>query len=189
MRSLIRLVTVLIGLGGISAIGYGLMKVGNAQGYAPEQPIAFSHALHAGEYQIPCLYCHFGAERSRHAGIPPSNVCMNCHRELQVESRAVQLLKEAYAQGRPIRWIQVHDLPDFVTFNHARHVRVAGLACQSCHGPVEEMELVRQHASLSMGWCIACHRELGATVDVDRDALEVPETRATGGLDCSKCHY
>lgn len=188
MRATTLLLLFLLAAGGFAFSGFVLHQVGNSIGYAPEQPIAFSHALHAGEKEIPCLYCHFGAEHSRHAGIPPANVCMNCHRELRVQSRDIALLKEAYAQHRPIAWTRVHDLPDFVTFNHARHVRVAGLACQACHGPVETMTRLRQHAPLTMGWCIDCHRELGATIlarTPDTDAHD----RALGGMDCAKCHY
>lgn len=170
---------------------------GNHQGYSPEQPIAYSHRLHAGELKIDCLYCHFAAERGRHAGIPPAGVCMNCHRTVtapaidqRAENKAakaeereprllvspeIQKLYDALAldekrqrdperQPQPIAWVQVHRLPDFVYFDHRNHV-AGGVTCQQCHGPIETMERVRQHATLSMGWCITCHRQQKATLD------------------------
>ena len=170
---------------------YAFQRVGVAQGYAPEQPIAFSHALHAGEYQIPCLYCHFGAEKSRHAGIPPSGVCMNCHTRLKVQTREIAKLKEAVAQDRALRWIKIHNLPDFVYFDHSRHVG-AGVDCGECHGAVETMARVRQEAPLTMGWCLECHRTRGITeLPRPMTAGEVPsEGRpSVGGQDCQKCHY
>lgn len=186
---------------------------GNQQGYEPVQPIRYSHRLHAGELQIPCLYCHFAAGKSRHAGIPPANVCMNCHRfvtapmgamraedELavkekraprQVVSPELQKLYEALALGtgmqrdasrtpHPIAWVKVHNLPDFVYFDHRAHVN-AGLTCQQCHGPVETMERVRQVADLSMGWCVNCHREANRT--------GISGKRVEASTNCSTCHY
>jgi nitrate reductase gamma subunit len=172
-----------------------LHRVGSSQGYAPAQPIAFSHRLHAGVNQIPCLYCHFAAERSRHAGIPPLNVCMNCHSKLKLASAELQKLKEAVAQDRPIRWVKIHNLPDFVYFNHSQHVVVAKLACQRCHGPVETMNRVAQQAPLTMGWCIGCHRSEGVLPPgVHPGAASGmwaswKPGRGMGGQDCSKCHY
>ena len=149
-----------------------LSRVGISQGYQPLQPIAFSHRLHAGDAQVPCLYCHFGATRSRHAGIPPSAVCMNCHALLANETEELRKLKDAVEQRRPLAWTKVHNLPDFVYFNHSQHVN-ASVACQDCHGHVERMSEVEQVAPLTMGWCLDCHRQ-----------------RATAaGLDCGKCHY
>jgi hypothetical protein len=192
---------VLVGLFGLvllavaGALGvHALSRVGVSQGYAPEQPIDFSHALHAGsgpeQFQIPCLYCHFGAERSRHAGIPPASVCMNCHREIAKPSIELERLKLAVAQDRPIEWKLIHKLPDFAFFSHRQHVG-GGVACQDCHGPVETMERVHQESPLTMGWCIDCHRQRGITEFSPRAqtaAAAVQET-AVGGLDCSKCHY
>lgn len=173
-------------LGAVSWAGVQqLRSVGRFQGYSPEQPIPYSHKLHAGEYRIECLYCHFGAEKSRHAGIPPLNVCMNCHREIDKKSRALTRLKEAWAQGRPIRWIKIHNLPDFVYFSHRQHMAPAArgdLECQDCHGPIETMEQVRQHAPLTMGWCLDCHQEKGITEfsepEVARAAAEHAERAA-----------
>ena len=203
------LALVLMGTGGWAGIRT-LQRVGRFQGYAPEQPIAYSHKLHAGEYQMECLYCHFGAEKSRHAGIPPLNVCMNCHREIDKQTRGLSRLKEAYAQDRPVRWIKIHNLPDFVYFSHRQHMgpgATGDLVCQDCHGPVETMERVRQHAPLTMGWCLECHQEKGITEFSDgiettmkAQHAEIADgsgsgaeprgpRRPVGGMDCAKCHY
>ena len=177
-----------------------LSLVGVHQGYAPEQPVAFSHKLHAGEIRIPCLYCHFAATTSRHAGIPPAGVCMNCHGLLQKETADIAKLKEAVAQNRPIEWVKVHNLPDFVYFNHSQHV-LAAVACQECHGPVESMVRVRQDRSLTMGWCLDCHRQAGAAPQAalasavafadttHGPAKALHPSRPLPGLDCGKCHY
>jgi nitrate reductase gamma subunit len=178
----------MIAVVGILLIG-GLRRVGVSEGYAPAQPIAFSHRLHAGTYHVPCLYCHFAAEKSRHAGIPPAGVCMNCHRQLKVASGPLEKLKEAVSQARSIRWTKVHNLPDFVYFNHSQHVN-AGVACQRCHGPVETMDRVRQVSPLTMGWCLGCHRQEGVMPPSQRPAAtRTGGPAASGGLDCGKCHY
>jgi cytochrome c7-like protein len=159
-------------------VATALSRVGIHRGYAPEQPIAFSHKGHAGDSQIPCLYCHFGAKTSRHAGIPPVNVCMNCHGLLETQTREIEKLKEFVQRGQPIAWIRVHNLPDFVHFDHSEHV-ISGVACQSCHGRVQSMVRITQDAPLTMGWCIACHRS--------RQNLDSRTPAAN--LDCGKCHY
>ena len=191
----------------------------NNQGYAPEQPIAYSHRLHAGELAIDCLYCHYGAERGRHAGIPSSSVCMNCHSiiasgfdaTLMESERAetegaepVQLVSPELqklfdyagwnpdpmaanaetAPARPIPWQRIHQLPDFAYFDHSVHV-AAEQACETCHGPVQSMERMRQDQNLSMGWCINCHRENEATptsLAPDNDLHRHVST------DCVTCH-
>jgi nitrate reductase gamma subunit len=162
-------------------------RVGVSQGYEPAQPIAFSHRIHAGDYRIACQYCHFAAEKSRHAGIPPESVCMNCHGKLKVTSAEMEKLKEAVSQRRPIRWARIHQLPDFVFFSHSQHVRGGRVACQRCHGPVETMERVRQEEPLVMGWCLDCHRREGVAPAAQRGGRQVHP--AIGGLDCGKCHY
>jgi hypothetical protein len=166
----------------------GLPRVGVHQGYAPEQPIAFSHQLHAGASQIPCLYCHFNATRSRHAGIPPTSVCMNCHAMLSKRSREIEKLLEAAQQRRPIAWVTVHALPDFVYFNHARHL-LAGVACTACHGPVESMTRVRQEAPLTMGWCLDCHRQRVAWQENPHGRENGRLVAGSRSLECSSCHY
>lgn len=156
------------------------------QNYEPVQPIEYSHAIHAGQFQIPCEYCHDGASRSRHAGIPPAERCMNCHAQIPGRSprgRAdLAKVAEAVRTKRPIRWVRVNRLPDYAYFDHGWHVR-ANVACQSCHGPVETMARVRQDQPLTMGWCLDCHRQtnerLGADAGVERQA----------STDCSVCHY
>ncbi|GAB2783091.1 c-type cytochrome [Rhabdobacter roseus] len=178
----------------------GAFNVGVQQGYAPKQPIAFSHKLHAGDYKIDCNYCHTGASRSRSAHIPSANICMNCHGVIKKESPEIQKIYEAIENDRPIEWVRVHNLPDLAYFNHAQHVNVGGLQCQQCHGEIEKMEVVQQRSSLTMGWCIDCHRKTDVNTkgnayydnlvqlhgQENKGALKVADI---GGLECSKCHY
>lgn len=161
--------------GGLCAYVYGLMNnqivVGYNKGYMPDQPIPFSHELHAGQYKMDCRYCHTGAESTRHASVPSLNICMNCHTTIDANgSEAIAKLRKAYEEGKPIFWNKVNLLPDHVKFNHSPHV-LAGKDCKECHGPVETMEKVYQYESLSMGFCVNCHRENEAPTD------------------CSTCHY
>jgi len=174
----------------VALAAWELSRVGVHQGYAPIQPIAFSHKLHAGDYQVSCMYCHEGARTSRHAGIPSLNVCMNCHGLLTRQTTEIERLKEAVQQRRAIAWTRVHNLPDFVYFNHSQHV-IGGVACQDCHGPVQTMERVRQDKALTMGWCIACHRARGPELQLARQAtLGRGDPHAPfPGLDCGKCHF
>jgi len=136
---------------------YALAPAKN-QGYAPAQPIPFSHKLHAGKYNIPCMYCHVAAEKSRHATVPAMNICLNCHRMVKTDSPFIQDLTKHYNEGKPIQWIKVHDLPEFTYFNHKRHI-ARGVQCQTCHGEVQTMDRVQQFAPLTMGWCVNCHRQ------------------------------
>lgn len=161
-----------------AALLVGCNVVGNQQGYEPEQPIAYSHAVHAGRLQIDCLYCHFGAERSRHAGVPPAQVCMNCHSQIKRDAPDVQKIDAAVESGTPIAWTRVHRFPDHAYFDHSRHVAVAAIQCQSCHGPVETMTRVRQVGSMSMGFCLDCHRK-----------SERSGNGPAASTDCSTCHY
>lgn len=154
-------------------------SIGYNQDYAPEQPIAFSHKLHAGQYQVPCLYCHTSVERSNHATVPSLNVCMNCHLVVATDKPAIQKLSDAYNDGKSMNWVKVHMLPDHVKFNHKRHVKTLAkdpmnrqMACKTCHGEVQTMDRVKQVSNLSMGWCVNCHRK--------------PENKAP--LNCSTCH-
>jgi len=132
------------------------------EGYKPKQPVAFSHKMHAGKQKIPCLYCHASAERSRHATVPSANVCMNCHAVVRTDRPDIQKLTELYNADKPIPWVRVHRVPDYVYFSHRWHV-AKGFPCQKCHGPVEKMDEVRQVSSLKMGWCVDCHRQNGAS--------------------------
>ena len=177
---LLALVVCLVALAGCKEQEY-LPNAGYNNGYQPKQPIPFSHKLHAGDNKIPCLYCHTTADKSNHATVPALNVCMNCHRGVAVTSPWIKQLTEAYESGRSIEWKKVHMLPDFVRFNHRRHVNRVDqqtgeskpISCQTCHGQIEEMEVIHQEASLSMGWCVNCHRK--------------PENNAP--TNCSTCHY
>lgn len=160
------------------------------QGYAPEQPIPFSHKLHAGDNKIPCLYCHSGAEKSRHASVPSMNVCMNCHSVVKLDSPHIQKLRNAFEQGKPIEWVRVHELPDYVYFPHKRHV-AKGIACETCHGNVKEMDRIEQKAALTMGWCMECHR--GQTTPKHVLAKVYPGVKNPQGpvapVNCSTCHH
>ncbi len=139
-------------------------------GYKPDQPIAFSHKLHAGEMEISCQYCHNTARRAASAGIPPGNLCMGCHKIVGNGKPEVQKVRDAYKNKKAVEWVKVHDLPDFVRFTHKRHVQ-SGVDCASCHGDVKKMTVAEQVAPLQMGWCIDCHSEKGAKKD------------------CETCHY
>ena len=204
--------------------GY-LMQVGIDQGYAPIQPIHYSHKIHAGANQIECKYCHSSARVSKHSGIPSLNVCMNCH-EYIAEYNGEEDLENGYTKDfytneikklysavgwdeenqvytgntKPVKWVRIHNLPDFVYFNHAQHAQVAKIECQTCHGPVEEMEIMYQYSPLTMGWCIDCHRE--SNVDKDNEyyqkvhdelskkyGVEKLTVAQLGGIECAKCHY
>ena len=178
----------------------GLYSIGIQQGYAPKQPIAYSHKLHAGQYKIDCNYCHTGVNKGKSAHIPAANICMNCHGVIKKESPEIQKIYAAIEQNRPIEWIRVHNLPDLAYFNHAQHVNVGNVQCQSCHGEIQKMEVVEQRSSLTMGWCIDCHRktEVNTKDNAYYDklvALHRKETKEPlkvaniGGLECSKCHY
>ena len=214
-----------------SAIGLGRQR-----GYQPEQPIYFSHKVHAGVNQINCLYCHNSAWEGRHAGIPTLNICMNCHKSISAYEKGPKIVDEdgkeingtreieklyQYAgftpgpgatwdpsKGKSPEWIKIHNLPDHVYFNHAQHTRVGGVACQSCHGNIQEMDKVYQSAELSMGWCVNCHRESKVAFnyndstgnkfysiyekfhnDIKSGKMDSVSVKDIGGLECQKCHY
>jgi hypothetical protein len=181
-------------------------------GYQPVQPIKFPHDLHAGAMKIQCQYCHSGAYKSKNASIPSLNVCMNCHKTVKTESPEIHKIYDALGydpqtqkydstKATPIQWVRIHNLPDFVYFNHSQHVKVAGLKCQQCHGPVQTMKEVYQYSPLTMKWCIQCHKR--TNVDFKGNAyytnLEQVHTllsqgkkvtaAAMGGIECGKCHY
>jgi cytochrome c2 len=182
-----------------------LYTVGVQQGYAPAQPIAFSHQLHAGQYEMQCQYCHTGVEIGKSANIPSANICMNCHAHIQNVggkegiSPEIQKIYNAVDNNQPIEWVRIHNLPDLSYFNHAQHVAVGGVECQTCHGPIEEMEVVYQHSSLTMGWCIDCHRQTDIKsagneyydklVQLHSESKNALKVKDIGGLECAKCHY
>ncbi len=141
----------------IVLIGYATSPETTNIGYAPDQPVPYSHALHVGELGLDCRYCHSGVEIGAKATIPPTQTCMNCHAGIKTKSDALEPVFASYATGMPLEWVRVHDLPDFVYFDHSAHVR-RGVGCVSCHGRVDQMEVVSQVATLGMGWCLDCHR-------------------------------
>jgi len=207
------------------AYGY-MMQIGVDQGYMPVQPIHYSHKIHSGANQIECQYCHSSARVSKHSGIPSLNVCMNCHENI-AEYNGEEDLEKGYTKEfytneikklykavgwneetqsytgdtEPVKWVRIHNLPDFVYFNHAQHVSVAGVDCNKCHGPVEEMEILYQYSSLTMGWCIDCHRDSNVKVKDNEYYTKIHEELSKkygveeltiaqmGGLECGKCHY
>ena len=146
-------------------------------GRGPQQPIEFSHQIHAGKLGMDCLYCHTGASKSAIANIPAVGTCMGCHKIAASDRPEIQKLTKYYDEGKPIEWVEIHRLPDHVKFNHKAHVR-AGFACQDCHGPVQEMARVYQYSSLKMGWCVSCHRQ----------NLDNPKYPAAS-MDCLVCHH
>lgn len=127
-------------------------------GYRPEQPVAYSHKLHADDLGLDCRYCHNFVEFSPHANIPPTQTCMNCHKIILPDSEKLLPIRESWAQKLPMNWVRVHELPDFAYFNHSAHLN-AGVGCASCHGNVAQMEVVAQNQPLSMSWCLDCHRD------------------------------
>jgi mono/diheme cytochrome c family protein len=206
------------------AYGY-LMQIGVDQGYEPVQPIHYSHRIHAGDNGIDCKYCHSAARVSKHSNIPSLNVCMNCHKNISevAETTATEEHSKAFydqqiaklydavgwdkslqkytGKTKPVKWVRIHNLPDHVYFNHSQHVSVAGVECQTCHGPVEEYEFQKQFAPLTMGWCINCHRETNVKVEDNAYYKKIHEELSKkygvsqltaaqmGGLECGKCHY
>ncbi len=177
-----------------------LFAVGVQKGYAPKQPIAFSHQLHAGLYEIDCQYCHTGVRKSKSANIPSANICMNCHSAIKTESPEIQKIYAAIENDKPIEWVRIHNLPDLAYFNHSQHVQVGKLECENCHGEIKEMEVVQQASLLTMGWCIDCHRKTNVAakgneyydklVELhDAESKEALKVEDIGGLECAKCHY
>ncbi|KPM46640.1 c-type cytochrome [Jiulongibacter sediminis] len=193
-------IIVLFLLFGAKATFDGLYGIGVHQGYAPTQPIPFSHKLHAGEMEISCAYCHTGVYKGKQAGIPSASICMNCHNTIKQGSPNIQKIYAAIENDQPIEWVRVHNLPDLAYFNHSQHTAVAGLDCENCHGEIPQMEVVQQRHSLTMGWCIDCHREtdVNSKGNAYYDALLEAHNAASsenmkvediGGLECARCHY
>jgi hypothetical protein len=145
----------------VGALGAALVYLAQPEqvdtGYTPVQPVAYSHKIHAGNLGLDCTYCHYTVDKSRFAAVPPTEVCMNCHARVKEKSPKLQMVRESYATGRPIPWVAVHRLPDYVYFNHQAHV-TAGVSCVSCHGRIDQMTEVRQVQPMSMAFCLECHR-------------------------------
>ena len=209
---------ILIGtVGFLFWLGSNAIQLGRQQGYQPTQPIRFSHQLHAGKHKIDCQYCHTSAAKGKHSGIPTLNTCMNCHKNVQKgpEYGTEEIAKIYDAVGwdvktmaytkpaKPIEWVRIHNLPDHVYFNHAQHVVAGKVACQTCHGPIQEMKEVKQFAPLSMGWCVNCHRQTEVQFasnnyystyeklheDLKNKKIDKVTVEKIGGTECAKCHY
>jgi mono/diheme cytochrome c family protein len=194
-----------------------MLGIGVYSQYQPEQPIAFSHKVHAGENGVDCNYCHSSARNSKHSGIPSANVCMNCHTYINegtiTGTSEISKIYDAigfdpdtrtYIEGydqKPIKWVRIHNLPDLSYFNHSQHVVAGKVECQTCHGPIEEMDVVYQHAELTMGWCIDCHRTSEVAMEGNEYYTELHTqlkekykgekitVDKIGGIECAKCHY
>lgn len=149
--------------------------------YQPVQPIAFSHKVHAGDNDIQCIYCHYGAEKGRHANIPPVNLCLNCHSQIKKDSSEIAKIRQALKDKKPVGWVKVNHFPDYAYFNHSQHVKVGKVSCSECHGNVESMGRIKQVSELNMGMCLDCHRSKGIAPPNDH--------KSKAGGDCARCHY
>ncbi|MEJ6736591.1 MAG: c-type cytochrome [Flavobacteriales bacterium] len=229
-KGIVATIVIVLFFGGLVNLMDGAFTIGVHEGYKPEQPIKFSHKIHAGDDKIDCNYCHSGARHSKSSGIPSLNLCMNCHKAIDgsdgkvftyngEQYSMVEEIKKIYEHldydpetgeygdnTTPVKWIKVHNLPDHVFFSHAQHVTVGEQKCQTCHGPVEEMDVVEQYSALTMKWCIECHQETSVVTkdngyydDMhDRMTPEFKEkvlddgtltVQEIGGWECAKCHY
>jgi cytochrome c553 len=186
----------------VNAIAFG-----RSRDYSPDQPVKFSHAVHAGQNKTDCNYCHYSARSSKTAGIPPGNVCLNCHFLVKSGTRSgvteINKVTGAYDSGKAIEWIRIYRLPDFVFFSHAQHVTVGGISCEACHGDVKTMDRLYQVPDLSMGWCLKCHdtRKVNLTneyyktyfsgfyEDFQAGKIDSVMVSVTGGRNCGNCHY
>lgn len=209
-------VSIIVIIGYLGKISwYGMMGIGVYEGYAPEQPIFFSHKIHAGQNGINCVYCHSGVEKSKISNVPSANVCMNCHKGIQegtitgkteiakiYEALDYNPQKDTYGPNpKPIKWVKVHQLPEHAYFNHSQHVTVGKQECTTCHGPVAEMDTLRQFTPLTMGWCIDCHRKTEVKMEGNPYYTKLHEelkktygkkpitVSMMGGIECGKCHY
>ena len=164
----------------VLTVGWAAQPDRFAKGYAPEQPIPFSHQLHAETLRIPCQYCHSGADRSRVAGVPSVDLCMGCHAVTKTDRPGIQQLTKIYETGAPLEWQRVHTLPDHVFFDHRPHV-YAGIVCQACHGEVQTMTVLTREMGMRMGNCLGCHRDPRAALPADSKIIE-------GAEHCAACH-
>jgi mono/diheme cytochrome c family protein len=228
-KEFVAIIVIILFFGGLVALMDGAFTIGVHQGYKPEQPIKFSHKVHAGDNKIDCNYCHSSARHSKTSGIPSLNVCMNCHKYVDGGENNFMYNGEEYPMAEeikkiykhldydpatqkygdnptPVKWIKVHNLPDHVYYSHEQHVTAGKQKCQTCHGPVEEMDVVEQHSSLTMKWCIECHQNTKVSTK-DNGYYDDMHARMTdeykekvlgdgsltvdeiGGWECAKCHY
>jgi hypothetical protein len=160
---LVALAAMLGGAGLTFAVWYYGSPWNTQVGYAPVQPVAYSHKLHAGEMGIDCRYCHANIERSQEAMIPPTQTCMGCHAVIKTDSVRLQPVRDSWSSDKPLEWVRIHKLPEHAYFDHSVHLAV-GVGCASCHGRVDQMEVVRQDQPLSMSWCLDCHRDPGKAI-------------------------
>jgi hypothetical protein len=183
------------------------IKLGRSQNYAPDQPIKFSHKVHAGDNKIDCKYCHTTVEYGKSAGIPAMELCMNCHVLVREGTRSgkfeIAKVVEANETKTPVEWVRIHNLPDHVFFSHAQHVGVGKVDCKQCHGDVQNMDIVKQNSDLSMGWCINCHRDTKVNFkdnayydnymklhdQIKSGKLDTVRAVNIGANDCMRCHY
>ena len=188
----------------IFAVWYWFSPEFRVVGYQPEQPVPYSHRLHVGELGLDCRYCHTNVEVSAHANVPPTQTCMNCHSQIKTESLKLLPVRKSWATGEPIEWVNVHHLPDYVNFSHAVHVN-SGVGCETCHGRIDQMEVVKQAEPLSMGWCLDCHRQpelylrpqdkittMGYVQPahfVERNLERIRREGIRPPTNCSACHY
>lgn len=203
LPTLAAIAALLIGAGIVGFFWYFGSPKYTDVGYRPHQPVAYSHKLHAGDLGIDCRYCHSNVEVSPNANVPPTQTCMNCHTLILPNSEKLLKVRESWATKQPIEWIRVHDLPDYVYFNHAAHLN-AGVGCASCHGNVARMEEVMQVEPLSMSWCLQCHRDPINAIrpksevtnmnwtppanQAEFAAQKIKEMRINPPVDCSGCH-
>jgi hypothetical protein len=191
----------------VKMIATAAIDLGRSKNYAPDQPIKFSHKVHAGANKIDCKYCHSTAEYSKSAGIPAMELCMNCHVLVREGARSgkfeIAKVVEANETKKPVAWIRLHNLPDHVFFSHAQHVSIAKVDCKQCHGAVAEMDIMKQTSDLSMGWCINCHRQTKVNFkdnhyydnymklhdDVKAGKIDTVRAVNIGANDCMRCHY
>ncbi len=164
MRKKIAILALLGYFGAVLLLVAGLAYLWYRTDPAPEQPIAFPHTVHAGKLRMPCTFCHVFAGKSRHAGVPPVQRCMDCHRAIATDREEIKKLTRYYEEKKPIEWKRVYAVPDFITFSHKRHIK-AGLECAACHGDVAGMKRIRRVSNLVMGWCVSCHRTRNAPMD------------------------
>jgi hypothetical protein len=172
-------------------------------GYRPVQPVHYSHRLHAGELGLDCRYCHFDIEISPVANIPATQICMNCHRIIGIDNELLLPVRESWAKKEPIKWIRVHELPDYAYFSHSNHLW-AGVGCSTCHGNIAAMDVVEQQKPLSMGWCLDCHRDPAPSLRPQSELTDMTwqppanqmqiaekimdEKHISPPTDCSGCH-
>jgi hypothetical protein len=189
----------LLGGGVTFGIWYYFSPKNTAIGYAPEQPVPYSHKLHAGDLGIDCRYCHANIERSQEAMVPPTQACMGCHAVVKKDSPKLTAVRASWSSGNPVEWVRVHRLADYVFFDHSVHL-AAGVGCVSCHGRIDQMDVVRQDQPLNMGWCLECHRNPTPNLrpkdqitnmtwtPTSDEAAQLAQSTLRGPEQCSGCH-